>query len=234
MAVMFFYSPLLTFIVLGVLSILHRHFRNRDADLPTRLDLKFARGAENQAFLVESITGVETLKAMAVEPQMQRRWEEQLAGYVSASFRVISLGNYASSSVHLVSNLVNAAILYLRRKTRDRWSAHGRRTRRIQHAWPVVSARLCCAWRKSGRISIRRDCPLRDLAISSTRRLNRPTIPARASLPADPGDVVFEHVSFRYRIDGPEILHDVNSAFRRGKSSRWSGHRALERVPFRS
>ena len=39
------------------------------------------RGAENQAFLVESVTGVETLKAMAVEPQMQRRWEEQLAGY---------------------------------------------------------------------------------------------------------------------------------------------------------
>ena len=58
-----------------------------------RLDEKFRRGAENQAFLVESVTGVETLKAMAVEPQMQRRWEEQLAGYVAASFRVTSLGN---------------------------------------------------------------------------------------------------------------------------------------------
>jgi subfamily B ATP-binding cassette protein HlyB/CyaB len=60
------------------------------------------RGAENQAFLVESVTGVETLKAMAVEPQMQRRWEEQLAGYVAASFRVLSLGNVASQSVQLV------------------------------------------------------------------------------------------------------------------------------------
>ncbi len=58
-----------------------------------RLDEKFRRGAENQAFLVESVTGVETLKAMAVEPQMQRRWEEQLAAYVAASFRVLSLGN---------------------------------------------------------------------------------------------------------------------------------------------
>ena len=38
------------------------------------LDEKFARGAENQAFLVESVNGVETLKSMAVEPQMQRRW----------------------------------------------------------------------------------------------------------------------------------------------------------------
>src|SRR5207237_359668 len=77
-----------------------------------RLDEKFRRGAENQAFLVESVNGVETLKAMAVEPQMQRRWEEQLAGYVAASFRVISLGNSASQAVQLVSKLVTAATLY--------------------------------------------------------------------------------------------------------------------------
>src|SRR4029434_8830423 len=78
----------------------------------SRLDEKFKRGAENQAFLVESVTGVETLKAMAVEPQMQRRWEEQLAGYVAASFRVLSLGNVASQSVQLVSKLNTAAVLF--------------------------------------------------------------------------------------------------------------------------
>src|SRR5205807_4500103 len=77
-----------------------------------RLDRKFERGAENQAFLVERVTGVETLKAMAVEPQMQRRWEEQLAGYVAASFRVISLGNIASQGVQLISKLVTAAVLF--------------------------------------------------------------------------------------------------------------------------
>ena len=49
---------------------------------------------------------------MAVEPQMQRRWEEQLAGYVAASFRVLSLGNIASQAVQLVNKLVTAAILY--------------------------------------------------------------------------------------------------------------------------
>ena len=77
-----------------------------------KLNEKFDRGAENQAFLVESVTGVETLKAMAVEPQMQRRWEEQLAGYVAASFRVLSLGNVASQSVQLVSKLVTAGVLF--------------------------------------------------------------------------------------------------------------------------
>jgi len=78
----------------------------------TRLDEKFRRGAENQAFLVESVNGVETLKAMAVEPQMQRRWEEQLAGYVGASFSVLSLGNMASNAVQLVSKLVTVAVLF--------------------------------------------------------------------------------------------------------------------------
>ena len=33
--------------------------------------------------------------------------------------------------------------------------------------------------------------------------------PARAALPAIRGEVAFEHVTFRYRIDGPEVLHDV-------------------------
>src|SRR6201986_2001728 len=49
---------------------------------------------------------------MAVEPQMQRRWEEQLAGYVSASFRVTSLGNTASQLVQFISKVVTASILY--------------------------------------------------------------------------------------------------------------------------
>src|SRR5260221_1438635 len=49
---------------------------------------------------------------MGVEPQMQRRWEEQLAGYVTASFRVLQLGNTASNSVQFVNKVVMAGILY--------------------------------------------------------------------------------------------------------------------------
>ncbi len=82
LAVMFFYSPLLTLIVLGSFPFYIAISAGVTPLFRRRLDEKFQRGAENQAFLVESVTGVETLKAMAVEPQMQRRWEEQLAGYV--------------------------------------------------------------------------------------------------------------------------------------------------------
>ena len=34
--------------------------------------------------------------------------------------------------------------------------------------------------------------------------------PGQTALPAIRGDVTFEHVTFRYRIDGPEVLHDVS------------------------
>src|SRR5215468_739460 len=112
LAVMYAYSPLLTFLVLasfpfymGISVLATPLFRRR-------LDEKFERGAENQAFLVESVSGVETLKSMAVEPQMQRRWEDQLAGYVTASFKVLSLANTASQLVQLVNKLMTAGVLY--------------------------------------------------------------------------------------------------------------------------
>src|SRR5436305_7593545 len=99
LAVMFYYAPLLTWIVIGAFPFYIAISAGATPFFRRRLDEKFRRGAENQAFLVESVNGVETLKAMAVEPQMQRRWEEQLAGYVAASFRVTSLGNTASQAV---------------------------------------------------------------------------------------------------------------------------------------
>src|SRR5262245_15348954 len=75
LVVMFLYSPLLTGIVIASFPFYIAISAGATPLFKRRLDEKFARGAENQAFLVESVTGVETLKAMAVEPQMQRRWE---------------------------------------------------------------------------------------------------------------------------------------------------------------
>ena len=112
LAVMYLYSPLLTVIVVGAFPLYIGISVCATPFFRERLNEKFARGAENQAFLVESVTGIETLKAMAVEPQMQRHWEEQNAGYVSASFRVISLGNTASQTVQFINKLVTAGVLY--------------------------------------------------------------------------------------------------------------------------
>jgi subfamily B ATP-binding cassette protein HlyB/CyaB len=209
LAVMFFYSPLLTFIVLAAFPFYIGISAGATPLFRTRLDEKFRRGAENQAFLVESITGVETLKAMAVEPQMQRRWEEQLAGYVAASFRVLRLGNTASQTVQLVSKLVTAGVLYFGAKlviegdlTVGELVAFNMLAGRVSA--PVL--RLAQVWQDfhQARLSIAR---LGDI-------LNTPAEPTfnttRAAMPAIRGEIAFEHVTFRYRIDGPEILHDVN------------------------
>ncbi len=208
-AVLFFYSPLLTWIVLASLPVYVGISAAATPLFQQRLDEKFKRGAENQAFLVESVAGIETLKAMAVEPQMQRRWEEQLAGYVAASFRVISLGNVASQSVQFVSKLVSAAILYIGAKL----VIGGELTVGELVAFNLIAGRvsapilrLAQTWQDfhQARLSIAR---LGDILNTTPEPLYNP---GRMSLSDIRGEVHFEHVNFRYRIDGPEILHNVN------------------------
>jgi ATP-binding cassette, subfamily B, bacterial HlyB/CyaB len=209
LGVMAFYSLWLTGIVLisfpfyiAISVLVTPVFRHH-------LNEKFNRGAENQAFLVETITGIETLKALAVEPQMQRRWEEQLASYVRSSFRVSNLGNWASQSIQLINKVVTAAILFFGAKaviggamTIGELVAFNMLAGRVSQ--PVL--RLAQIWQDfhQARISIDR---LGDI-------LNVPAEPAFTpgrTAPADiKGTISFEHVHFRYKVDGPEILHDIN------------------------
>ena len=111
-AVMYVFSPTLTWIVLCSIPFYVLLSLVVTPILRRRLEEKFQRGAVNQAFLVESVSGVETLKAMAVEPQMQRRWEDQLAGYVGASFRTTHLGNISTQTAQLISKITLALTLY--------------------------------------------------------------------------------------------------------------------------
>ena len=208
-AVMYIYSPFLTAIVLAAFPLYIGISAGVTPLFRRRLDEKFRRGAENQAFLVESVTAVETLKAMAVEPQMQRRWEEQLAGYVSASFRVFSLGNSASQTIQFISKMVGIGILYFGAMkvisgdlTVGELVAFNLLAGRVSA--PVL--RIAQVWQDfhQARQSMER---LGDI-------LNTPAepsySPARTALPAVRGDITFEHVSFRYGLDAPEILADVS------------------------
>jgi len=216
LAVMFLYSPILTFIVLGAFPFYIGISAGATPLFRRRLDEKFRRGAENQAFLVESVTQVETLKAMAVEPQMQRRWEEQLAGYVTASFRVLQLGNVASQSVQLVSKLVTAGVLFFGAQLVIRGDLTVGELVAFNILAGRVSApvlRLAQIWQDfhQARLSVAR---LGDILNTPTE----PTFnPGRAALPAIRGEIAFEHVTFRYRVDGPEILHDIDLSIAAGQ-----------------
>jgi subfamily B ATP-binding cassette protein HlyB/CyaB len=216
LAVMFLYSPLLSMIVLGAFPFYLGISAAATPLFRQRLDEKFARGAENQAFLVESVTGVETLKAMAVEPQMQHRWEQQLAGYVSASFRVTSLNNTASQTIQLISKLVTAAILYVGAKlviggslTIGELVAFNMLAGRV--SGPVL--RLAQMWQDfhQARLSVARLGDILNTPVEPTFS------PSRSALPAMRGEIAFEHVAFRYRIDGPQVLHDVSFSIPAGQ-----------------
>jgi subfamily B ATP-binding cassette protein HlyB/CyaB len=112
-AVMLAYSGWLTLVVVVSLPLYLGLSLAITPLLRARLHEKFNRGAENQAFLVETINGIDTLKAMAVEPQMTRRWENQQAAYVSAGFRTATLGTLAHEGVSLIGKLVTVATMWL-------------------------------------------------------------------------------------------------------------------------
>lgn len=209
LAVMYYYSPMLTYIVLASIPayILLSVFVT--PILRARVNEKFNRGAENQAFLVESVNGVETLKTMAIEPQMQNRWEEQLAGYVSASFKASHLGNIASQVAGLINKVVIVLILWVGARaviqgelSVGQLIAFNMLAARV--SGPVL--RLVQLWQdfQQTGVSIQR---LGDI-------LNTPTEPgydqSRLSLPSIKGQIRFDHVIFRYRNDGPEILREVS------------------------
>ena len=209
LAVMYVYSPLLTFLVLASFPFYIAISAFATPLFRSRLDEKFARGAENQAFLVESVNGIETLKSMAVEPQMQHRWEEQLAGYVAASFRVLSLSNTASNLVQLVNKLVTAAVLYFG----ARLVIDGNLSVGELVAFNILAGRvsapvlrLAQMWQDfhQARLSVAR---LGDILNTTPETIYNP---GQTTLPAIRGEVTFEHATFRYRIDGPEVLHDVS------------------------
>jgi len=216
LAVMFYYSPMLTFIVLGSFPFYTALSASVTPVFRRRLEEKFERNAENQSFLVESVTAIETIKAMAVEPQMQRRWEEQLASYTRSSFSVLSLGNCASQMVQFISKIITAMILYFGahlviggKMSIGELIAFNMLAGRV--AQPVL--RLAQIWQDfhQVRISIER---LGDILNSAPE----PAYSAsRAALPPIRGDIRFEHVTFRYRPGGPEVLKDVTLHIPRGQ-----------------
>jgi subfamily B ATP-binding cassette protein HlyB/CyaB len=209
LAVMFYYSPLLSWIVVGSFPFYIAISAGVTPIFRQRLEKKFDRGAENQSFLVESVSAIQTLKAMAIEPQMQRRWEEQLAGYVGSSFDVLSLGNWTSQLVQFVSKIVTALTLYFGahlviegQLTVGELIAFNMLAGRV--AQPVL--RLAQLWQDfhQARVSIAR---LGDI-------LNTVPEPAfnasQAALPPIKGDITFDHITFRYRIDGPTALQEIS------------------------
>ena len=214
LAVMWYYSSSLTLVVLASLPAYAFWSAFISPILRTRLNDKFARNADNQSFLVESITAVGTVKAMAVEPQMTRKWDNQLAAYVASGFKVTKLAVIGQQGVQLIQKLVTVATLWIG----ARLVIEGKLTVGQLIAFNMLSGqvaapviRLAQLWQDFQQVGIS-VARLGDI-------LNAPTesTSSRLALPDIRGDIVFEHVDFRYKADGRLILQDLNLAIRAGE-----------------
>jgi ATP-binding cassette, subfamily B, bacterial HlyB/CyaB len=209
LTVMWFYSSTLTLIVMASLPIYGLLALAIAPAIRTRLHEQCDRGAESHAFLVEAVSGVQTVKAMAVEPPLLRKWEEQLAGYVRAGFRATSLMTMAGHSAACVQQVTTVAVLWVGAyRVMDGGLSIGQLI-----AFTMLSAqvtgpllRLVNLWQEFQQVgmSVQR---LGDV-------LNAQPEPSynsdRTTLPCVNGQVCFEDVVFRYRPDGPEILRKVS------------------------
>ncbi|MEN6328441.1 MAG: type I secretion system permease/ATPase [Syntrophomonas sp.] len=214
-AVMIFYSPTLTWVVLASLPVFAALSAFITPLFRERLDEKFNYGAESQSYLVEAVSGVQTLKSLAIEPEVQKRWEGLLANYTKASFRTYLLAGNAGAAGQCIQKSFDIAILWL--------GAH------LVMAGSLTVGQLIAFRILSGRVSgpvLRLVQMWQDFqqAAISIKRLGdifnakpEPTISAsKTRLPFINGHIKFEKVRFRYRVDCAEVIRDMSFEIRPG------------------
>jgi len=206
--VLFIYSPLLTLIVAGSLPCYVAISLGMTPAFRARLNERFRRGSDNQSFLVEAVSGVETLKAMAIEPAMQRRWEEQLAAYVKAAFSTTTLSNIASQSVAMINKATTVLVLFFgaglviqNKLTVGELVAFNMISGQL--AAPVL--RIAQLWQdfQQVRLSVDR---VGDILNTTPE----PGAAGAASHAAIRGDIRLEAVTFRYRIETQPAVNAVS------------------------
>ncbi|MDR7114127.1 type I secretion system permease/ATPase [Caulobacter sp. BE254] len=216
LVVMWFYSPWLMLIVLVAIVLYALVAGLLTGPLRRRIEERFQRGAESQAFLVETVAGMQTLKAAAVEPQMQNRWERLLAAYVGAGFRAARLNIWGGQAIQLINKASTVLILYIG----ARLALGGKMTVGELVAFNMLAGRvaepvlrLAGLWQQfqEARVGVAR---LGDV-------LNTPTeaqfSPSRAALPRIEGAVAFDDVTFRYKAGGREALRRVSLSVEPGE-----------------
>jgi subfamily B ATP-binding cassette protein HlyB/CyaB len=207
-AVLFLYSGMLTTIVLGSMplyAIVAAVFR---PVLRAKLAAKYNRGAASQQFLVESVVGVHTLKAAAIEPLIERQWSDRLTSYVRASFQAQMVASMGQSTVQYLSKLNTAALLF--------FGAHevinGRMTVGGLVAFNMISVqvfspivRLSQLWQDFQQVQVSAD-RLGDIFRAQPEE--QPVVYRRMKRMS--GAVQLRDVHFRYYPRGPYVLEGVN------------------------
>lgn len=214
LALMWTYSHTLTLVVLLSLPVYILWSILINPIFKNRLDKKFSRNAENQSFLVETVTAIGMIKSMAVIPQITSHWDKLLASYVGASFSVVHLATIGQQGIQLIQKSVMVITLWLG----SHLVIEGELTIGQLIAFNMLSGqvtapilRLAQLWQDFQQVGISVS-RLGDI-------LNYPTeiSGSRINLPQVKGNIEFKNISFRYKPDIPLTLENVSFSLRAGE-----------------
>ena len=167
------------------------------------------------SFIVETLNGIPAIKSMAMEPQIQRRYERLLRTGASATYRTIELGGIAQSfgavfsGVTMVSVVSVGALLVI----------NGSLSMGSLAACTLLSGRTIqpllkglSLWTQLQSVDVAREkaASLLDLPGGQTAA-NENSIPTLAGL------IELKNVSFRYGADLPDIIKNISVKFKPGE-----------------
>ncbi len=208
-AVMLLYSPLLTAVSLGIIPIFIALTLIFSPTIRRQLRVKAERNAETQSYLVEVLTGIQTVKAQNIELRSRWQWQERYARYISTGFKTVITSTLASSASGFLNKLSRVLIIgmgaYL--------VLDGKLTLGQIIAFRIISGyvtspimRLAQLWQnfQETALSLERLADIVDHPEEGEQ--DRNNIP----MPAIKGAVKYENLSFRFKNTGPLQLNKVN------------------------
>jgi subfamily B ATP-binding cassette protein HlyB/CyaB len=216
-AIMFYYSVTLTLIVLAILSIIVVMSLVIAPVFQARLQEQFQLGARNQAFLTEYVVGMETVKSLQMEPQLNSRYSGYLASALQAGFATKQLANTYNTASNLLEQMMSLLILAIGAYT-------------VMHSREFTIGMLVAFQMFSGRLSqpmlrlVGLWQQFQQATISVTRLgdlMNAPTepysvIPARET--AHRGEIQIHEVAFRYADHLPLIYENLSLQIKQGQT----------------
>lgn len=206
--IMFFYSVKLTLLTLGVLTIIALLYFFVTPVFRARLETKFQLGAQSNSYLVESVTGIQTVKALAIEGSMQKKWEGYLGNYLNSSFKLGVLGNTTRSFSEFLQKFLTISILFLGVKAvMQNELTIGQLIAFQMFANQFINPvlRLVTLWNEFQQALLGVD-RLGDI-------LNHPVESATQkaiTLPQLKGAIRIENLAFKYILDTPYVINNIN------------------------
>ena len=207
--VMFFYSRILSIVVLIMIPLFVILNAIVAPIFKRMINEKFLIGSENRSFLIETITGIRTVKSSSFENNFIRRYEEMLARLVKASFNVVNLANIANSIGTFLFSMFNLVILWIGAY----YVMEGEISVGELIAFQMIAGqliapvmRLINQWQhfQQVRVSMER---LADIMDEDTE----PTFnPSRTTLPSLRGDIALEKLAFSYSAEAGKVLDNIN------------------------